>query len=118
MEHYVYRNMPNKNKLPSKRTFPKSEKFPNDYSEDTVPFRELPIETVYHMYNVKEIKTKKGPAYIADFETIDEVKYTAWVPQSLLNKYDDLNVKECFVLNNGKKEYNGKHYFDVKLLTV
>ena len=47
-------------------------------------FGDLKVNVVYHMYDIMTINTKNGKAHIANFETEEEEKYVAWMPDSLV----------------------------------
>ena len=70
------------------------------------------------MFDIRIIPTKKGDAYIAEFETEDNYQCTAWMPDSLVKKFKALKVKECYVFNKGKKENGSKSYFDTTLFPM
>ena len=87
--------------------------------EQTIPFSELPTDVVYHMYNVKSCITKDGrTSYFAEFVTGDDEYYNAWIPESLLKKFQKLEVEECWMVNEGKKTSNNNNrtYWDTKLM--
>ena len=71
------------------------------------------------MYNVKTLKTKNGiDACFAEFLEKDGTYYKTWLPGSMITKFNDLDVDECYMLSNGLKENpkNGRSYYDTRLL--
>ena len=70
------------------------------------------------MYDVRVVNTKNGKAHIADFETEEGKKYTAWMPDSLIKKFKALKVDEFCMWNGGKKENGSKSYFHTKLMKM
>ena len=84
-----------------------------------LPFSELPTDVVYWMHNMQSLTTKDGrTAYYAEFTTEDNY-YIAWVPESLLKKFQKLGVEECWMINEGKKTSNNNNtYWDTKLLKM
>ena len=50
------------------------------------------------MYDVRTIPTKNGQTNIAEFETEEGEQFTAWMPDSLIKKFNTLKVEECNVL--------------------
>ena len=70
------------------------------------------------MSNVRVVPTKNGQLHIADFESEEGKQHTVWIPESLIKKINVLKVDCCYVWNGGKRERNGKSYFDTKLLQM
>ena len=110
----------NSNKMSNKNSkchkFPKSGNYTTINQEIITKFADLEINVSYLMSNMRTIPTKTGQGYVADFETEEGEQYTVWMPESLIKKFNALQVDCCFVWNGGKKEWNGKSYFDTKLL--
>ena len=105
-------------KMSNINSFPEIEDF-NIQDTPIIKFSELPVRKVYKMCIVKTLKTKNGKdACFADFLTKDGQCYRAWLPEALITKLNDLEVDECYMLNNGLKENpkNGRTYYDTKLL--
>ena len=96
--------------------FPKYSDRKERDNEPIEKFSELPIEVVYHMYDVKSLKTKNGIAWFAKFKTEDDKSYKCWMPGSLVVKYEELGEEECYVSNAGIKETSNKSYYDTKLI--
>ena len=108
---------------PSAKVFPSVAEVKEAYNKiirgQIIPFSELPIDVVYYMCNVQSLRTKDGrTAYYAEFGTEDNY-YIAWVPESLLKKFQKLEVEECWMVNEGKKTSdNNNTYWDTKLLKM
>ena len=85
-------------------SFPQLKDF-NNYDVSIIKFSELPVGVIYHMSNVKRLTTRVGKcAFYANFRTECNVHYSAWLPGSLIDKFNDLEVNECFMLNKGLKK--------------
>ena len=100
------------------KRFPKLEDCSRKNGEEITKFADLETDISYHMFDIRTIPTKKGDAYIAEFETEEEERYTVWMPDSLVKKFKALKVKECYVFNKGKKENGSKSYFDTTLFKM
>ena len=100
----------------------------HEQSEQIIPFCELPVGD-YYMFNVQPSKTKYGQiSYFAEFNKIKDYKddkdyeyYKAWIPNSLLKKFQKLEVEGCWMVSKGKKPFsnnNNKTYWDTKLMKM
>ena len=60
------------------------------------------------MYNVQSLRTKDGrTSYYAEFIMTEYGEYCkAWIPESLLKKFQKLEVEECWMVNEGKKSFS------------
>ena len=83
------------------KRFPKLEDCARKNGEEITKFADLEIDISYHMFDIWTIPTEKGDAYIANFETEEGKRYTAWMPDSLVKKFKALKVNEYYVFNKG-----------------
>ena len=96
-------------------------KMVNIKKNNIIPFRDLPTEKLFHMYNVESLITKNGKtAYHAEFKSEDDKHYKAWLPDSVIKTFNDLDVAECYIANAGlkNKENKNRKYFDTHLIPI
>ena len=102
---------PQVDKIKSANAFPNvaivKENYEKNNRERITPFAELTTNVVYHMYNVQSLRTKDGrTSYYAEFMTEDDKYYKAWIPESLLKKFEKLQVEDCWMVSEGKKTFS------------
>ena len=74
--------------------------------EQIIPFSELPTGVVFSMYNVQSSRTKYGrTSYYAEFMAEYDEYYKAWIPKSLLKKFQRSEVEVCWMVKNEGKRY-------------
>ena len=118
--------LPQVDKIKSAKVIPSvaivKENYEKNNREQIIPFSELLTDVVYHMYNVQSLRTKDGrTSYYAEFIMTEYGEYCkAWIPESLLKKFQKLEVEECWMVNEGKKtsNNNNKTYWATMVMKI
>ena len=92
-------------------------------SENIIPFREVPTNTVFKIITVKDVKVKERCAVIIDLQDQVGVTTKVWatsvLAKNLEEKREARKQKVLYIISKGKKlSANNRHYYDFEINAI
>ena len=110
----------------SERSFPSLVDFNNQPSErvagesTAIPFRDLPLNTVYEIKEIKTIHINQREAVILKLQNQEGGNTDVWattvIRSNLKEKSSERQGKTLFIISKGRKETKCRYYYDFKIL--